>query len=76
MRRVVEFSGEVPGARYYIMNGCDGIVERCDKRLSLQEFCHKDATGLDIAIDSKFRTRHLTSYSGQGQARRLSYVLT
>jgi hypothetical protein len=30
------------------MNGCDGIVERRDKPLSLQEFCNKDATGLDI----------------------------
>ncbi|MBW4497032.1 MAG: hypothetical protein KME26_29025 [Oscillatoria princeps RMCB-10] len=31
------------------MNGCDGIVERRDKPLSLQEFCNKDATGLDIS---------------------------
>jgi hypothetical protein len=30
------------------MNGCDGIVERRDKPLSLQELCNKDATGLDI----------------------------
>jgi hypothetical protein len=32
----------------HIMNGCHGIVERRDKPLSLQEFCNKDATGLDI----------------------------
>jgi hypothetical protein len=30
------------------MNGCDGIVERRDKPLSLQEFCNKDAIRLDI----------------------------
>jgi hypothetical protein len=36
------------------MNGCDGIVERRDKPLSLQEFYNKDATGLDMILWGAF----------------------